>query len=79
MSKLQDKPGRQMSLVAMVDRGRDRVQIIRNLKATRGCMCDSGNMGWMPLAEWRAFLERETVMAAATPPSLMERYRMGNL
>lgn len=61
MSKLQDKPGRQIRLGTLVDHERGRVQIIRNLHDTKGFLCDSGNMGWMPIKEWEEFIERQAV------------------
>jgi len=73
MSALKDKPGRQMSLSAFVDRERNLVQVIRTLKNTKGFLVDRGNMGWMPLDEWRAFLEREALMARKDPPTLYEQ------
>jgi hypothetical protein len=73
MSTLKDKPGRQMRLMVIVDRERNLVQVIRNLHNTKGFLVDSGNMGWMPLTEWRVFLERELVLGGEKPPSLYEQ------
>ena len=75
MTKLADKPGRQMRLDLIVDRDRDRVQIIRNLAATHGCMCDSGNMGWMTMAEFRQFCEKGLMMAGEKAPTLFEQFQ----
>ena len=59
MSKISDKPGRQISLCTIHDRERKLIQIIRNLHNTKGFLVGSGNMGWMPEDEWKAFLEKE--------------------
>jgi hypothetical protein len=69
---ISDKPGRRISLTTLVDRDRAMVQIIRRLYNTSGCMTDSGNMGWMPLSEWRAFLDEQRTAASDKQPLLVD-------
>lgn len=74
MTKITSQYGRRVTLDAIVDRERNQVQIIRTLSNAKGFLVDSGNMGWMPLDEWRAFLAKQTVMASETPPTLMQLF-----
>jgi len=71
---MQDKPGRRIRLQTLVDFERSRVQIIRNLSNTKGFLVDSGNMGWMPMEEWIAFLEKELKRANGQGKTLVEQF-----
>lgn len=73
MSGIRDKPGRHIGLNVIVDHDAGRVQIIRNLHDTKGCMVDSGNMGWMPLDEFQAFLA-DAQIRTSKRPTLMSRF-----
>lgn len=71
MSKLTEQSGRRMRLSAIVDREKNCVQIIRNLNDTRGFLVDSGNMGWMTIEDFEAFVsETKRQMIAAGPGAL---------
>ncbi len=61
MSEIKDMPGRRILLMTIVDRERNLVQIIRNLVGKDGNTLNSGNMGWMPLDEYRRFLSKEMI------------------
>lgn len=74
MSKISEQPGRAIGLNTLVDRERGIVQIIRTLKNTKGCMCDSGNMGQMSMADFREFCERGLQQTSDRQPTLMELY-----
>ncbi len=67
MSNLKIKPGRRIKLNALVDWEKKTVQIIRNLHDTKGFLVDSGNMGYMPLGEFREFCERELAITCERP------------
>lgn len=73
MSGITEKPGRRIGLNVIVDHDRGQVQIIRNLHDTHGCMVDSGNMGWMPIEEFKAFLADAKVRTDKRP-TLMSRF-----
>jgi hypothetical protein len=70
---IQDKPGRRISLSVIYDHKRGLVQIFRQLHNTKGFVTDSGNMGQMPLADWRKFLSDQVVLQA-DQPTLMEQF-----
>lgn len=73
MSSLSTKPGRRISLNVIVDHDRGLVQIIRRLHDTKGFLVDSGNMGQMPIEEFRAFLS-EAKSRTDKRPTLMSRF-----
>jgi hypothetical protein len=74
MTVIKDKPGRQMHMNVLVDHDRNRVQIIRNLHNTKGFLVNSGNMGWIPMDEWREFLSKQTILANCPKPTLCETF-----
>jgi hypothetical protein len=67
MTGIKDKPGRRISLSTLVDHDQAKVQIIRRLHDTSGYVVDSGNMGYIPLSEWKAFLNEERTKAMNRP------------
>jgi hypothetical protein len=73
MSRISTKPGRRISLNVIVDYDRAQVQIIRQLHDTKGFLVDSGNMGWMPIDEFRAFLA-DAKARTDKRPTLMSRF-----
>ncbi len=70
---IKDKPGRRISLSVIYDHERSIVQICRQLHDTKGFVMDSGNMGQMPLADWRKFLADQTDLQK-DKPTLMEQF-----
>ena len=74
MSRIADKPGRKISLNIIYDYDRQLVQIIRNLSNTKGFLVDSGNIGFMPMKEWEAFLARECVRVKGKEATLIEQF-----
>lgn len=70
---IQDKPGRRISLSVIYDNDRSIVQICRQLHNTKGFVIDSGNMGQMPLADWRKFLADHAALQK-DQPTLMEQF-----
>jgi len=74
MTAIKDKPGRRITLNVIVDHERKLVQIIRNISNTKGFLCNSGNMGWMPIDEWQAFLNDHLEQADSRGKTLFERF-----
>lgn len=75
MSKLSDKPGREIRLFTIHDKERKLVQIIRNLHNTKGFLVDSGNMGCMHEEEWKRFLEKESRELSKDSDLLINQFR----
>ena len=70
---IKDKPGRRISLHVIYDHNRAIVQICRQIHNTKGFLVDSGNMGQMPIEDWRKFLADQTVLQAEKP-TLMQQF-----
>ena len=74
MTAIKDKPGRRITLNVIVDHERKLVHIIRNISNTKGFLVNSGNMGWMTIDEWQAFLNNHLEQADSRGKTLFERF-----